>query len=218
MSALIRTIEDLAQQTERIGILPFFRNTVPGWSVEDMADRSVWFTGSDGPWEWKGQLAFEKKCVYGKFIRGRAAFIHPSWFKRLAAWRRDGFDWEARSDQGLVPRGEGLLMAYVTEHPMCQSRHIKRALGMGAEYDKYLSRLQMLTYVCMPDFQYSISKKGVPYGWGNAVIDLPDRYLYEEMAGVGELDPDTCHLEILNHLADALPGVPFEAFERELRL
>ena len=55
------------------GMLPFFRNRVPGWSVEERIDPGIWFTDREGPWEWKGPLASSGVCVYGKFLRGKAA-------------------------------------------------------------------------------------------------------------------------------------------------
>ena len=100
---MIHSKEDLAAMIQQVGILPFFTNSVPGWSVEEHIDPAVWFTDKEGPWEWKGQLASEKNCVYGKFIRNKAAFISPEWFPDLANWRRDGYDWEGWVDDGMAP-------------------------------------------------------------------------------------------------------------------
>ena len=72
---MIRTKDDLAAMIRQVGILPFFTNSVPGWSAEEHVAPEVWFTDQEGPWEWKGPLAAEKVCAYGKFIRNRAAFI-----------------------------------------------------------------------------------------------------------------------------------------------
>jgi len=83
----------MIQQT---GILPFFTNSVPGWSVEEHIDPAVWFTDQEGLWEWKGQLASEQACVYGKFIRNKAVVISPGWFPDLANWRRTGTIGKAR--------------------------------------------------------------------------------------------------------------------------
>ncbi|MGN1219503.1 MAG: hypothetical protein ACI4TU_01015, partial [Candidatus Cryptobacteroides sp.] len=38
-----------------IGIVPFFRSPVPGWSIEDLTHPGFWFYSSDilGPWDWE---------------------------------------------------------------------------------------------------------------------------------------------------------------------
>ena len=48
--------------------LPFFANSVEGFSVEEHIDRRLWFTGQEGPWEWKGPLIREYGFAYGKFF------------------------------------------------------------------------------------------------------------------------------------------------------
>ena len=70
----IRSKADLAERIRAYGFLPFFRNGVPGWSVAEQIDPALWFTDEEGPWEWKGPLASDRVCVYGKFLRGKAAF------------------------------------------------------------------------------------------------------------------------------------------------
>ena len=47
--------------------------------MEEHIDPALWFTDQEGPWEWKGQLASARKCVYGKFIRNKAS-IRPTFF------------------------------------------------------------------------------------------------------------------------------------------
>ena len=47
---IIHKKDDLAAMIQRAGILPFFTNSVPGWSVEEHIDPAVWFTDREGPW------------------------------------------------------------------------------------------------------------------------------------------------------------------------
>ena len=66
-------LEDLIRE---VGFLPFFRNSIPGYSIEECTPRSLWFApDADGPWEWKGPIAMGKTCAYGKFFQGKAGFI-----------------------------------------------------------------------------------------------------------------------------------------------
>ncbi len=45
---IIKTKEDLIEAVHRVGFLPLFRNSIPGFSVEDHVDPSVWFTDEPG--------------------------------------------------------------------------------------------------------------------------------------------------------------------------
>ena len=213
---IIRSRDDLAAAVGRMGILPFFRCGIPGWSVEEMADPSVWFTGGEGPWEWKGPLAADRICVYGKFLRGRAAFLTPEWFARLACSRRRGYEWETLLEEGLMPRSERLILEYLRDHPMTMSRRVRRDIGIDKGYDAALSRLQMQTWVVIADFQYSVSRTGAPYGWGNAVVELADRWLGGEFTSLSGGDPEAALDAIADHVMSIVPHAGEKAVRREL--
>lgn len=211
---IIHKKDDLAAMIQQAGILPFFTNSVPGWSVEEHIDPAVWFTDKEGPWEWKGQLASERACVYGKFIRTKAAFISPEWFPDLANWRRDGYDWEGWVDDDMASYKDRLLMQYLETHPYVLSKIAKRECGFSKGYDTVLTRLQMQTYVITADFQYSMTKDGKPYGWGNAVLDFPERWL-------GNLSlkrkPRESFERMVKHLITIMPEADETALRKELK-
>ena len=216
--AVIRTSEDLLALTRRAGILPFFRSAVPGWSVAEHIDPALWFTDAPGPWEWKGPLASEKRCVYGKFLRGRAAFVDPECFADLANWRRGGGDWECMVDEGLAPYRDRLLMSWLEEHPLALSRDARRLCGFATGYEAVLTRLQMQTYIVLADFRYDVTKKGVPYGWGNAVIELADRWLGPELLAVPEdRTPEESLARLVQRIRRAMPDADEALILRELR-
>ena len=54
IKGIIRSKDDLMDVIHEIGILPFFANSVEGWSIEEHIDPALWFTDQEGPWEWKG--------------------------------------------------------------------------------------------------------------------------------------------------------------------
>ena len=214
----IHTKEDLLAMIHDVGILPFFTNSVPGWSVEEHIVPAVWFTDREGPWEWKGPLAFEKQCIYGKLIRHKAAFIAPEWFPDLANWRRNGYDWEGWTEDGLAPYKDRLLMQYLHAHPYVLSRRAKKECGFTKGYDTVLTRLEMETFVITADFQYSVSKDGVPYGWGNAVLDLPERFHGEHALDLPETrTPEASFEHMIRHLMNILPEASEQALRRELK-
>ena len=214
LTAVVRSREDLAVLIRQAGILPFFANPVAGWSLEEHIDPAVWFTDREGPWEWKGQLASDKTCVYGKFVRNKAAFVSPEWFAELANWRRDGYDWEGRVDDGITPYKDRLLMAYLAAHPRALSRRAKRECGFTKGYDTVVTRLQMQTYIVLADFQYDVTRAGVPYGWGNAVIDLADRCLNIAPA---QRPPQASFERMIAHLTRLMPEADEGLLRKELK-
>jgi len=214
----IRTREELEALIREVGVVPFFRTRVPGWSVEEHVDRSAWFTDQDGPWEWKGPLAFEKRCVYGKFIRNRTAFVSPEWFPDLANWRREGYAFDARLDEGLVPRRERLLMEYLGMHPCALSSEVRRGCGFSEGFDGALTRLEMQTYVVNADFRYSVDKYGRPYGWGSAVLCTADDWLGgDTLLAPGGRAPGESFERLYEHLRAVMPEADGDLLRRELR-
>ena len=65
----------MIQAIKEIGIIPFSKNSIPGWSIQEITDPDFWFTPSDqlGPWDWKVEVVREG-IVYGKFVGRKSAF------------------------------------------------------------------------------------------------------------------------------------------------
>lgn len=85
--------EAMSAAIRHVGIVPFVRNTIPGWSIEEMTARGAWFWddgegGVLGPWDWKIEVIAEGDIAYGKFIRNKAAFATVEWYRHLMNWRR----------------------------------------------------------------------------------------------------------------------------------
>ena len=51
----LTSAQSMIEAIREIGIVPFSRNRVRGWSIEEMTHLDWWFTTSDelGPWDWK---------------------------------------------------------------------------------------------------------------------------------------------------------------------
>ena len=72
----INSCETLLECVEEVGFLPFFRNNIDGFSVEEHTDSRFWFVqDQEGPWEWKGPAAAGRQCAYGKLFENRAGFV-----------------------------------------------------------------------------------------------------------------------------------------------
>ena len=102
----IQTQKDLIEAVQSFGFIPLFRNSLPGFSVEEHVLPRVWFSGESGVWEWKGPVIQKTRCAYGKFFEKKAAFVSAEWFPDLANYRRDGYDFDARYDDGLASYGD----------------------------------------------------------------------------------------------------------------
>ena len=215
---MIRTAEDLAALTERLGILPYFTNPVPGWSVEENIDPAVWFTDREGPWEWKGPLARDRRVVYGKLVQKKAAFVSLSAFADLANYRRDGYDFEGRVDDGLVPWQDERLMAFLEKHGPSKSRAVRKGCGVTKGFDTALVRLEMQTFIIDQDFVYELDRTGRPYGWGVALLARAEDHLGEEIVnGAEALSPAASLTRITHRLCCAMPDVDELLIRRVLR-
>lgn len=108
----IHTVEALLEVIEQVGFLPLFQNEIPGFSVEEWTDPYTWWSGDPGvdPWEWRVLLARTGKVAYGKFFNKKAGFVSKEWFPRFANYRRDGYDFDARFEDGLASYREKAIM------------------------------------------------------------------------------------------------------------
>ncbi len=214
----VRNSEELAVLVDAAGILPFFRSRIPGWSLEEHIDPAVWFTGADGPWEWKGRQSKEKRYVYGRFIDGKNAWVSLACFQDLMNLRRDGYDFEGRCEDGLVPYREKQLMACIERLAPVVSKNARRQCGLSKGFDAALTRLQMQTFVINQDFVYDLDKYGRAYGWGNALLSTPEKWFGEAyMAeGYSRKPAESLH-RLAGKLSAALPWADPAAIEKALR-
>ena len=89
----LHSADDLIAAVEQYGFLPFFRNEIHGFSIEELCPPELWFADDvDGPWEWKGPAARSGKCLYGKLFNKKAGFVSREWIPDFANFRRDGYD------------------------------------------------------------------------------------------------------------------------------
>ena len=207
----LRSPEDIVALTAELGFLPFFAGEIPGFSVEDCCPPELWFSeNADGPWEWKGPAARSGQCVYGKFFGGKAGFISKEWFPGFANLRRDGYDFDARYEEGLAARKDRAVYDTLTEHGALLSKELKRLCnyhkGGNKGFDTIITRLQMQTYVTIGDFVYLQDKYGQTYGWGVAQYTTPEaRFGYDFVTSAYRKDPAESKADILAHLKSILP-------------
>lgn len=214
----LRSPEDIVALVQEIGFLPFFANEIEGFSVEDCCPRELWFADDvDGPWEWKGPIAQSGTCIYGKLYGGKAGYVSVEWFPDFANYRRDGYDFDARYDDGLASRKDKGIYDTITEHGSLLSKELKKlgnyCKGGNKGFETVITRLQMQTYVCISDFEYMKDKFGQTYGWGVARYSTPEeRYGYDLVTSAYSRQPGESKAHLYAHLSNLLP----DASEKQL--
>jgi len=217
----IQTKADLIRAVQTVGILPAFRNSVPGFSVEENASPRAWFSEEEGFWEWKGPVIREAGCAYGKFFEGKAAFVSLHWFLHLANYRRDGYDLDALYEEGMVPSRDKTLYDLVVAGEPILSKQLKHdgnyRRGGATGFDTSMLHLQSKGYVVISDFVYLRDRFGPPYGWGVAEYSTPERLFGAAFTEeIYRCEPEKSHALLLSHLTVLLPHADPEKLRRFL--
>ena len=206
---------ELADTVARIGFLPFFKNEIPGFSIEEHCPPRLWFTNEPGPWEWKGPVIKTGTCAYGKFFRGKAVYVSLEWLPHFCNYRRAGYDFDARCDDGLVYYRDREIYEAIADAGKISSNELRQKVGKDT--DKYLTRLQMQTYAVNSDFLYGRDKNGKSYGWGTAEFSTPE-YLYGDVVRSRyDVCPADSYTAIFDHIRGVLKNCNEKALHRLLK-
>lgn len=208
---ILKSAEDIVSLVEEIGFLPFFRGEIEGFSIEECTPPELWWGGDVwGPWEWKGPIIRTAKCAYGKFYKGKAMYISKRFFPDFCNFRRDGYDFDSRMDEGIARGRDVPVMKELWREPVLLSKELKARVCASKEkrsgFDGILTRLQMMGYVNIADFVYERDKHGKEYGWGLAVYTTPEAFFGEEFREkVYVRTPEQSYANLHTYLSDLLP-------------
>lgn len=208
--SMLRSAGDIIQLVQEVGFLPFFANDIRGFSIEENCPPELWFSDdTDGPWEWKGPVARSGKCVYGKFFNGKAGYVGLEWFPDFANYRRDGYDFDARYDDGLASYKDKGVYDTIESNGIILSKELKNLCnyrkGGNKGFDTVITRLQMQTYVNIADFVYMQDKFGRTYGWGVAKYSTPEELFgYETVTSAYRREPQESKERLIVHLSQVL--------------
>lgn len=230
MKRLIKTQAEVEELIHQLGFLPMFRNTLPGFSIEEMADPSLWFNPvEDGPWEWKGPIIRKQQCAYGKFFGGKACYVSMPLLADFLNVRRATARPSAETDEFGLSQAEILRM--VEELESVRSDELKNALGLmrrrkrtasdlvdtlsvtldtsdmskgRSRVDKLLSDLMMLGRIVISDFEYLRSRSGKRYGWGLACYTTPEAFFGREAIDPQGRTPEESAAILLDRLMPAV--------------
>ena len=222
----IRSMQELMDLIEEVGFVPFFMNEISGFSIEEHIGRGCWYNDGDNgfwpAWEWKGPVIQTMHCAYGKFLKGKAMYISPKWFPDFANFRRDGYDFDARFDDGLASFKDRELFELLDANAPVLSKLLKKKGDYGKNgkkgFDTMITRLQKQCYVITSDFRYETDKFGQVYGWGVAEYSTPEKFLGKQFTDrVYQSSPAESYEKVVRQLQKILPDATREEIEKILK-
>ena len=229
-SFTVHTKQDLISAVEEFGIVPYFSTSIPGFSLEEHCPPSVLFSDTgDDTWSWKGPVIRATGCAYGKFFEKKSAYVSRELFPDLANYRRDGYDFDARYDDGLAKFQDKQLFDLIDAKAPVLSKELRRAGGYAYQgrwqktegikgFDTTVTRLQEQCYVLVSDFVYTVDKRGNRRGWGVAQYSTPEKFMGPAFAGqVYARSPEESYTRLLEHLAGLFPQVGEKALKKFLK-
>ena len=219
----IRTWQELVNWINEIGFLPLFGNEVEGFSAEEHTSPHQWWTGDrqQDPWEWREIIAANRQAAYGKFFGNKAGFISLEWLPYFANCRRNGYDFDARYQDGLASRREKKIMDFfigededgdaVYKDERILSTDLKKAAGFGKggekNYSGVITGLQMQTYLVIGDFMRRKNKRGEEYGMAVSILLPPESiWGYDKVTSAYSEKPKKSWDRIFRHVKEMYPG------------
>ena len=169
-----------------LGLVPFFENPIPGYSIEEMTPPQFWFDGDGpalGPWDWKIFAVQSGDIAYGKFLwGGKAAFATVPWYGHLLNWRRSRPKYQPTAPQRQI-------LDYLEQYGSIGIREVRGLLGVKkSEADALITRLQMQCRVVTGDIMRVYRGEDLHYaGWQRSSFCTPETLF--ELSSVGAGNP-----------------------------
>lgn len=184
---------------QRVGMLPLLPLGISGWSADEVVSSECRYVClPDGGWEWplwkwKGPIIQESGCAYGKFLRGKAAFVSREWWPDFCNYRRSILP---KPEEGSI---EDSILTILKENGSAITRNLRSQCGftgekMRSRFDAYLSRLEMGCYILTEDFVYPVDRHGREYGWGWSLLTTPEELFGNESVVCERTPNESLHL------------------------
>ena len=195
--------ETLIEAIRAFGIIPFFENPIPGYSVEELTPATYWFDGEEdslGPWDWKIDAVQSGDIAYGKFLwGGKAAFATLGWYRELLNWRR--------SLPKYKPDAKGRkILKYLDEHGSVGIKEIRLLFGIKKNAaDTLVRKLQMQTRLVTGDIQRIYRGPDLHYnGWQTSSFCTPEDLFETEGESFGPFQTEGFSLKVHHSPAESL--------------
>ncbi len=230
---MITNKEQLEKTALHYGMLPFFANRIPGFSVEEMTAPGMLFgEGREdyGCWDWKGPVIREMNLAYGKFFRRKAGFVSLGLLPDFINYRRAAYPIEPDST-------EAMLLDMIRRHEALTSTELRRMIfgepqrkrrgddtarmpvpvaERRQSLENPLQRLQMGGYVVIADFEYKHTSAGERYGFGVALYTVPEK-LYGRSVISTDRTPAQSLAYLVKTISVRLPHIPVAQLYHLLR-
>ncbi len=220
----IHSPSDLEEMVERYGFLPYFKCRIPGFSVEEYCAPEGWWSGDpeSDPWEWRAIVAANGRVAYGKLFENKAGFVSKKWYPILAAYRREGYDFDSRWDDGLATRREKLVMDVLESGESIPSFELKRLAGFGGDgekgFESVVTRLMMRTYITVRDFRRRVNARGEEYGWAVSVYSTPEALFGREaVTSAYSMEAEEAFALLLSYVKDMFPEADEKAVKKLIK-
>ncbi len=226
----VRSKQDLIDAVGEYGIVPYFSTSIPGFSLEEHCPPAILFNDTEeNTWEWKGPVIQATGCAYGKFFEKKAAYVRKDLFLDLANYRRDGYDFDARYDDGLARFQDKQLFDLINASAPVLSRVLRQSGGYAYSgrwqktegkkgFDASITRLQEQCYVIISNFVYTLDKNGNRRGWGVAEYSTPEKFMGTDFSDrVYQRSPEESRERLMEHLRGLFPGASEKDLKRFLK-
>ena len=167
----VKSPETMLELIRAYRLIPFFRNAIPGFSIEEHTAPDAWFTEENlGPWDWKIEVVRSGDVAYGKFIGAhKAAFATVDWYRELRNYRRS-------IKKGLPDASGQVILDYVRDHGSISIREVRQLLGVKkSAADAAVAKLQWQTRLVTGDIIRVYRGPDLHYnGWQTSSFCTPE--------------------------------------------
>ena len=222
-TASVVSPETMYQTILDMGIVPFFENAIPGYSIEERTPPQFWFDGDGaalGPWDWKIFAVQSGDIAYGKFLLGgKASFATIQWYKELMNWRR--------SLPACQPTPDGLrILDFLAENGSIGIKEVRGLLGVKkSAADAAISRLQHQCRVVTGDIVRVYRGEDLHYnGWQTSSFCTPESLFESDGFPFGppvslqvDHSPQESYEKLVKHILTLAPEATPEQIKKLLR-
>lgn len=170
----IASAEAMLNTILELGIVPFFQNALPGFSIEEMTLPENWFDTQENlsytPWDWKIPCVQSGEIAYGKFLLGgKAAFATVEWYRELRNYRQSLPKYKPDAAQQQV-------LDYLAQNGSIGIKEVRGLLGIRkGQADALICRLMMQCRVVTGDIIRVFRGPDLHYnGWQTSSFCTPE--------------------------------------------
>ena len=170
----IASAEAMLNTILELGIVPFFQNALPGFSIEEMTLPENWFDTQENlsytPWDWKIPCVQSGEIAYGKFLLGgKAAFATVEWYRELRNYRQSLPKYKPDAAQQQV-------LDYLAQNGSIGIKEVRGLLGIKkGQADALMTRLMMQCRVVTGDILRVYRGEDLHYnGWQTSSFCTPE--------------------------------------------